>query len=475
MNLGSVRFFAFVAFIGSLLSILAQLSCEQNQPVAGLEELCESGKLLLYSHIGIYALVGSSLILLSSSIAFTLFGVFATLISGELLLRSYEIYLDRDFPVGEGEAIVWSYDKSRGWKNSPGATGTFVSQSERLKVPIKINSKGLRDDEYDYEKPKDTFRVLVLGDSLVEGPAVSREQLLDLDLERRLANHGAVQVINAGTAGYGTDQSFLYYLQDGVEYKADLVIYVFSDSDPIDNITIHKANRKFGKPYFEVTEDGKFELRGVPVPTEFEPFSQWQMTVPAAQERYNSFGTGEDVTIDQPAPPPTRLFDHLRRDLGSSRLFRDGGRWLRNNPQVREYAGKIGLSLDAPTDEVPAPEEAWVVTEQLLLAMKKLAAEKQTKFLVFEAGNGILPPVGATRLQGICERANISYLEAFDRFAGRAPEGDSFWLGDRRHWSARGYAEAASVIYDKLVALEWLPGSTKLAEAGETVENPTSQ
>ena len=51
-----------------------------------------------------------------------------------------------------------------------------------------------------------------------------------------------------------------------MKYRPDLVLYFFNKNDPENNITVHKAFRRFGKSWFHLAEDGSLELRGVPVP-----------------------------------------------------------------------------------------------------------------------------------------------------------------------------------------------------------------
>ena len=46
----------------------------------------------------------------------------------------------------------------------------------------------------------------------------------------------------------------------------DIVIYVFYENDPINNITIHTQSAKFGKSYFTLNDKNELVLNGVPVP-----------------------------------------------------------------------------------------------------------------------------------------------------------------------------------------------------------------
>lgn len=103
---------------------------------------------------------------------------------------------------------------------------------------ISINSKGLRDVERPYAKPDGTFRILMLGDSFVEGLQVDQHQTLPAQLEALLNRHTRtpVEVINAGVSRYGTDNAVLFLEHEGMRYELDLVIYAFYPNDVTDNI-----------------------------------------------------------------------------------------------------------------------------------------------------------------------------------------------------------------------------------------------
>jgi hypothetical protein len=88
-------------------------------------------------------------------------------------------------------------------------------QSE-YEVVFHVNSRGLRGPERDYRKPPSVTRVLLLGNSFVEGYTVGKEALVSTVLEARLnASSGSpYEVINGGTHGYGTDQEYLFFLEE---------------------------------------------------------------------------------------------------------------------------------------------------------------------------------------------------------------------------------------------------------------------
>src|SRR5262245_10918108 len=64
------------------------------------------------------------------------------------------------------------------------------------------NSFGLRSPEISRDKPKGVHRLLLAGDSFVEGIGVNGDSTISAFLERQFAD-GRLQVINGGLAGTG--------------------------------------------------------------------------------------------------------------------------------------------------------------------------------------------------------------------------------------------------------------------------------
>src|SRR3989344_7830887 len=60
------------------------------------------------------------------------------------------------------------------------------TSSEYADSIVKINSEGLRDYEYRIKKPDNTFRIVVLGDSMVFGYGLDLEDTFPKFLERKL-------------------------------------------------------------------------------------------------------------------------------------------------------------------------------------------------------------------------------------------------------------------------------------------------
>ncbi len=160
-------------------------------------------------------------------------------------------------PGHEHSGHFYLYDPTLGWRNVPNWAATTRGR------PLTINSQGLRDREYAYAKPAGTGRILVLGDSFTWGYGVSDADIFTEVLERRLASHDrAWQVLNTGVSGWGTDQQFLFFREEGARYQPDVVVlacYLLNDPREVGVSDVYGLS----KPVFL---DKELTLGNVPVP-----------------------------------------------------------------------------------------------------------------------------------------------------------------------------------------------------------------
>lgn len=153
------------------------------------------------------------------------------LVSMELLLRM--IY----FSYADYNTEMWRYARyfkqysanpSRGHEHIPHARGTLYG------VNVSINSVGLRDYEYQWEKPNNTLRVLVLGDSITFGWGVQFEKIFVKQLETLLKRDYPkinVEVINFGVGNYNTQMEYEMFKDTGVAFNPDVVILAYFIND----------------------------------------------------------------------------------------------------------------------------------------------------------------------------------------------------------------------------------------------------
>jgi len=118
-----------------------------------------------------------------------------------------------------------------GWSKVPGLTS--ARQSDEYDVTLEFNELGLRDDPMSSPaKPEGVFRVLCLGDSFTLGYTVDRHDLFVDQLETWWNGEGrGVDVINAGTEAYSTDQEVLWLIENGEAFDPDLVLLFPYEND----------------------------------------------------------------------------------------------------------------------------------------------------------------------------------------------------------------------------------------------------
>lgn len=140
------------------------------------------------------------------------------------------------------------------WDHRRGTPGFYESDPARLQrlaagyngwfagVPVRINSLGFRDiRDYGIEKSANTFRILMLGDSVTFGHGAIFETTYPFLLEQRLRNWRPDrdwQVWNLGVPGYNTRQELLYLQEVGPRFQPDLVVVGFYPNDLDGNGTL---------------------------------------------------------------------------------------------------------------------------------------------------------------------------------------------------------------------------------------------
>ncbi len=91
-------------------------------------------------------------------------------------------------------------------------------------VPVRVNSLGFRGKEFSPDK--DRFRVMVYGDSFIEGEFSPLEETFCERLRFHLEKRGKkkVQVVNAGVVGYGPGQALLKMEEEIPRFHPDLLV-----------------------------------------------------------------------------------------------------------------------------------------------------------------------------------------------------------------------------------------------------------
>lgn len=423
---------------------------------------------IIVNRIVFYGIVLSLVLFLPNSLKLSAFSVLFALIIVEAGYRIYESYLNSQYPSHEeeGGTALATYDAILGWKMNPNVEVVFSSKSSRTRAKVKTNSKGLRDEEYDYRKPPGVARILLLGDSQIAGMEVKEDEVLDRRLESLLSRHGRYEVINTGVRGYGTDQSYLFFRNEGHKYSPDIVIYVFVDNDPWENVTMHKPYRRFGKGYFKRAGD-ELVLGGVPVPREFEPHDKWLMSDPAVEEAYNKAEASESnrrrgLSFASTVREEVTRFHSIQRVLNSIE-FGTIRTWLVSRGILDPPAGdKYLWPFREPKSQFVQDYE-WDMTERLIVEMSRLSEAINAKFVVYESSPTGSPNTGTTRLETISAKLGVQYFNSFKGMYEASNGTRKFCFPLNVHWKPEGHDFVASAMYRFLLQNGFLPAGASQA------------
>jgi len=136
---------------------------------------------------------------------------------------------------------VSQWDLYVGFINSPNIEG--YSEKIDYKMHVKINSHGLRDREFEYQKPSNTLRIGIFGDSFTFGQGVQNDETYPKYLENLFQSNNYIkssginiEILNFGIVATGTSHQLAFYQKEGVKYNLDMVIIGFlSGNDFEDN------------------------------------------------------------------------------------------------------------------------------------------------------------------------------------------------------------------------------------------------
>jgi len=330
---------------------------------------------------------------------------------------------------------------------------------------IKINSQGLRDREHSKIKHENVRRIAILGDSYAQALQVPLEKTFWHELEKQLNickpfGTQEIEVINFGVSSYGTAQELLTLRHKVWDYNPDIILLALTTGNDIRNNSKYlesKENVKVASsmPFFYYNEENELVLDN-----SFTQNPLWQ--------RKNGFIWKSFETLHH----YLRILQLLRKvknDLAHRQM-------ARHNDSAPSQ--EIGLN-----DQIYLPpvdihwENAWRVTEGLLLKMRDEIQNKNAKFLVVTLSSSIqVHPKRAVReqfmqrlkinslfypdnrIKALGKRENLDVLNLAPVFQQYAEKKQIFLHGfentqlGKGHWNEKGHQLAGELIAETLCA-----------------------
>ncbi len=364
-------------------------------------------------------------------------------------------------------------DSIRGHALIPNREGWYRKEGEAY---VRINSNGLHDREHSTTKPQNTIRLAVLGDSYAEAFQVSLEQAFWAVMEQKLRSCDAfsnkqIELLNFGVSGYGPAQELLTLRGKVWDYSPDIVLLtITTNNDITDNSRALKKTDE--APYF-IHRDGKlvlddsfqssrsFQLRQ----TKISRLGRWIKDHSRLLQAINEAHHGLKVLLaswksQRNSSPQPAVAPDTRKS---------------NSASLSEELGADNIVYTPP--ENSTWEDAWRVTEDLILLMHDEVTAKSATFVVVTLSNGpqVLPDADArraymqrfgindlfypdNRIRQFCLRSNIPVITLAPELQAYAEKERVFLHGfgndiGNGHWNAAGHARAGELLAENLCHL----------------------
>jgi hypothetical protein len=332
----------------------------------------------------------------------------------------------------------------------PGVEGWYREEGEAY---IKVSKDGWRDRLHAKQKPAGTKRIAILGDSYAEALQISEEITFWRELERHLNTcrpfgNLITEVMNFGVSGYGTAQELLVLRNLIWVYSPDIVLLLFVHGNDIRNNS-KRLSREYPRPYFQ-DENGSLVLDNSYInSTIFRVKNSWVWGV---------LQNGSD------------RFKLLQ--LANFSLNRLNQLWMGGGNGKNEDFHEPGLDDEIYFEPKTRDwQEAWHLTEALLVQMRDEISAKGAQFVVVTVSSGIqVHPNGEVRqrfrqklavndlfyserrLKAFAEQENIEFISLGPPLQAYAEENKVYLHGfsngqlGKGHWNANGHRKAGESI-----------------------------
>lgn len=339
----------------------------------------------------------------------------------------------------------------------PGAEGWYRKEGGSYVI---INSDGLRDKEHSKEKPLNTLRIAVLGDSYAAAYEVPLENTFWSVMEQDIKNCDVlagqeIEIINFGVAGYGTAQELMTLRYRVWDYNPDIVVLSFVTRNDIRN-----NSRELGqdplRPYF-VYQNGELVLDSSCVESaSYRARQTWY-----AQLGYRIVNSSRVL----------QLLNEAKNFLTRYRI--ETNRADHDSVGLTQELGLDDMVYLEPNDPVWA--EAWRVTEVLIMLMRDEVIERGAKFFVVTLSNPIqvypyrskrdmfMESLGIhdlfypdSRIKELGELEGYLVLNLVQPFQTYAEEHKAFLHGfdnttmGEGHWNIEGHSLAGQIIAQEI-------------------------
>ena len=413
-----------------------------------------------------------------------LFTIVSCLVVLGILFAGAELWLRQNGCKQESrDEDIYVFHPTLGWIGKPDTQicRCFESTCETY----GFNSLGFRGADRSFDNPSDSLRILVLGDSFLEGYQFPDKNLLTTHLEKLVEKRTgrSTEVINMGLVGWGTAQQYLAYRDIGSRFEPDLVILLFcSGNDIIDSSKtfshLYPVKTRLLRPFFSLNE-GQPELE---LPSEKTMLENKRLLEKQAKARQKKGAKNEEAAsctrvgawLNQRWDNPTGLRLLLDRWglVGYSENMPHG---ISHHPRYHGLILRYWIYL-------PNSDSVWQkaieVEENIITQLAHSVRENHSRFVMVMGANmeQVIPKTWELTLQTYPWMKNVPLdLELPDKqwsrfaqqnglpFLSLVPElkaatqnGENLYFRNDGHWNAKGQKRVAETIARYLFSNELL-------------------
>jgi len=316
-------------------------------------------------------------------------------------------------------------------------------------IQWKTNNDGFRGDPL---RNNPQVRIMVYGDSNVQARFSKTENTFAYKVGEYLKHKGikGIEVVNAGTLGFGPDQSLIRFEKDLDIYKPDLVIFhVFADNDFGDIVRNRlfelDANGDLVETEYERTVDQALvpddvrslisKLLIVRATQELVRLMTGSADIDKKEETYNTLqsATNREYSVYKESQPRefSHFADHYDIDVAL-------------DPDAESSKTKIGLmeAILRRSNIISASKgvEFLVVIQPSVMDLTRHNAVLNYEYLQKKSSKYRRTNL-TDALENICIGNNIHFVNLFDVFMRNDP--DTLFFLDDDHWTDQGQDIAA--------------------------------
>lgn len=182
-----------------------------------------------------------------------------TLLIGVAILILLETIFRFDSRYGR---VGFRFDNNLAWRLNKNlvALKPYAQWYVEGKKPfvLKFNNKGFRGDDFRKKKRKNVTRIMVMGDSYTAGLDYPDGEVF-VDQIDHLLNQGKkeYELMNVSCPAWGTDQHYIYWKKEGVNYAPDYLLLVLSPND---------LREMYNKKICSLDEGGNIKIEKAKIP-----------------------------------------------------------------------------------------------------------------------------------------------------------------------------------------------------------------